>query len=129
MVSLRPSAAGTIRCRHCGEPIVSREEMLVVGQTLAPIHVGCRAEFDAGRPWYLRPSWPVNRWSSVLRFNGILLALILGLHFTIAPLPDDAWGGLAVILALANGSHLLARLVSYFGIERHVPSRRVVERG
>jgi hypothetical protein len=112
----------TVTCVECGSPIASRESLAVAGHGLRPFHAACLPAHAARQPWYRKPSWPINRWGSLLRFNGVLIALVLGLHFTIAPLPTDAWPGLGSILLIANGWMLLARTVSWFSLERHLPS-------
>ena len=110
-----------ITCHECGIAIASRESLAVAGHGLRPFHSACLPAHAARQPWYRKPSWPINRWGSLLRFNGVLIALVLGLHFTIAPLPTDAWPGIGSILLIANGWMLLARTVSWFGLERHLP--------
>ena len=111
----------TVTCYQCGNTIASRESLAVAGYGLLPFHAPCLPVYSARQPWYRKPSWPINRWGSLVRFNGLLIALVLGLHFTIAPLPDDAWPGLGSILLIANGWMLLARTVSWFSLERRLP--------
>lgn len=120
----RLPATVTIACRECGAPIGSRDELAVAGHGLRPFHERCYTHHAARQPWYRKPSWPLNRWGSLLRFNGLLVTLVLGLHLTIAPLPEDGWVGLGSILLIANAWLLLARLVSYVRMERHLPTDR-----
>jgi hypothetical protein len=84
-------------------------------------HAGCYPAHAARQPWYRRPSWPVNRWRSLLPFNALLLGLVLGLHLLVTPIAPQRWLGLGLLLLLVNGWLMAARLISYLTIERHLP--------
>ena len=90
---------------------------------LVPLHAGCYSRYAAAQPWYRRPGWPVNRWSSLLWFNLLLLGLVLPLHWFVAPIAPGRLAGFAVLLAFIVGWQLLARLVSYVSLERHLPAQ------
>lgn len=111
-----------VLCRHCGEPVRSRGELLVLGRAMVPVHAACRAAFDAGQPWHVRAR-PWNRWSSLLAFDALMVAGIAALGALRPDVPmRDAW----IILGVANAWLLAGRTVSYLSIERHVPVRRSV---
>lgn len=111
-----------IACRQCGGPIASRAALAVAGQGMLPVHAGCYAAFAAARPWYRKPGWPVNRWRSLLPFNALLVGLVVVLHLVAGPIPGERWPGLGLILLVVNGWLVLARLVSYLSLERHLPA-------
>ncbi|WOD38932.1 hypothetical protein [Nodosilinea sp. E11] len=110
-----------ITCKHCGKPILSRQTLAVVGRSLQPIHRHCYAAYAAQQPWYRQPGWPVNRWRSLLAFNAIVLLGVLLLHLFIRPLSISAGLGLRPLLLAINGWLLVARLISYCSLERHLP--------
>ncbi|MBE9159981.1 hypothetical protein IQ265_24610 [Nodosilinea sp. LEGE 06152] len=110
-----------IMCQHCGRPILSRQTLAVVGRGLHSIHRGCYAAYAARQPWYRKPGWPVNRWRSLLAFNALLLAGVLLLHLLVRPMAGAEWLGLWPLLLAINGWLLVARLVSYWSLERHLP--------
>lgn len=110
----------TVACRHCGAPIASRSDLHVVGRALAPVHRACHAPWEAARPWHQRGWLPVNRWSSLLAFDALLLgvaAVASGLR------PDVPLRGLLPVFAAANAWLLVGRLVSWRTVERHLPAR------
>jgi hypothetical protein len=107
-----------VTCSHCGEPVLSRPDLLVLGRILAPVHLRCEAAFKAARPWYRR-EWAMNRWSPFLAFNAGMLLLIAGLG---ALRPDVPLREAFVILAVANAWLLLGRIVAYVSLERHLPA-------
>ena len=113
-----PSA---LACHHCGTPLATRADLRVAGRGLLPFHARCYDAYAAAQPWYRRPGWPLNRWRSLVLFNALLLALVLALHLLVTPVPPSRRAGLLGILALANGWLLLARLVSWRTVERHLP--------
>lgn len=108
-----------VPCRHCGDPVRSRGELLVVGRTLTPIHERCRAAFEAGQPWHVRAR-PWNRWSSLVAFNAMMVG---GIAVLGALRPGVPMGPAWTILGVANAWLLVGRVVSYLSIERHVPTR------
>ncbi|MFQ4137286.1 hypothetical protein PGN35_013295 [Nodosilinea sp. PGN35] len=116
--------AHPIRCKHCGQSIRSRQTLAVVGRTLEPLHNACYSAYAAQQPWYRKPGWPVNRWRSLLAFNALLLLGVLLLHLLVRPLSESTALGLRPLLLVINGWLLLARLISYWSIERHLPSRQ-----
>jgi hypothetical protein len=87
------------------------------------MHTGCYAAYAADQPWYRKPGWPVNRWTSLVSFNALLLALVLGVHWFVKPIPEPRWPGLALLLLIVNAWQLLARLISYVSLERQLPPR------
>lgn len=107
-----------VPCRHCGDPVRTRGELLVVGRTLVPVHEGCLEDFEAGQPWHARAR-PWNRWSSLVTFNALMVA---GIAVLGALRPDAPMREALVIVAVANAWLLVGRLVSYLSIERHVPA-------
>jgi len=111
----------TIRCHHCGRPIATRDELRVAGRLLRPFHAACHAEHSAAARWYRRPGWALNRWTSFLRFDALLLALLAIGHLLVRPIPAAGWKGIGGLLLLANAWLLLARAVSYWSLERHLP--------
>jgi hypothetical protein len=111
--------SNAVLCRHCGEPVRSRGELLVVGRVLAPIHERCRASYEDGQPWHQRAR-PWNRWSSLVAFNAFM---VVGIAVLGALRPDVPMGSAFVILGVANAWLLVGRVVSYVSIERHVPGR------
>ncbi|MBD0268635.1 MAG: hypothetical protein ICV77_10120 [Cyanobacteria bacterium Co-bin8] len=112
-----------ISCKYCGAPIRSRATLAVVGRGLQPLHTRCYPAYAAQQPWYRKPGWPVNRWRSLLPFNALLLSLVLALHFTVAPVAPSQWLGLGQLLLVVNAWLLVARLISYWSLERHLPPR------
>ena len=116
-IHCREGCVRPIACHHCGAPIRSRDALAVAGHALRPLHAGCYDAFAAARPWYRKPSWPVNRWRSLLAFNALLLAL----HLAGASVAPERRAGLAAILLTANAWLLLARALSYWSLERHLP--------
>ena len=111
----------TVTCHHCGAPIRSRAALAVGGRTLQPMHVRCFAEYASRQPWHRRPGWPANRWTSFVRFNAVLL-LVLLLLVLVDPVALRArWPTVALLLLAANAWLALARCVSWFSIERHLP--------
>lgn len=110
-----------ILCKYCGQSIRSRQTLAVVGRTLEPLHTSCYAAYAAQQPWYRKPGWPVNRWRSLLAFNALLLLGILLLHLLVKPLTGSVGLGLRPLLVVINAWLLLARLISYWSIERHLP--------
>jgi hypothetical protein len=113
--------AHPIFCKYCGRSIRSRQTLAVVGRTLEPLHTSCYAAYAAQQPWYRRPGWPVNRWRSLLAFNALLLLGIFLLHLFVRPLAGPMGLGLRPLLVVINAWLLLARLISYWSIERHLP--------
>jgi hypothetical protein len=110
-----------IVCKHCGTPIHSRQTLAVVGRGLQPLHKRCYKAYAAQQPWYSKPGWPVNRVRSHLYFNALLLLGIVLLHWLVKPIPASQWSGLGWLLLVINGWLLVARLVSYLSLERHLP--------
>lgn len=113
-------SARPVVCHHCGQRIATREALSVVGRTLQPLHTRCYAAFAAAQPWHRRPGWPVNRWMSLAWFNLLLLGGVYVLH-RLHPVPPERWRGLVLLLVLPNAWLLVARLLSYLGLERHLP--------
>ena len=113
----------SIVCVHCGAPIVSRDTLAVAGHGLRPMHADCYAPHAAEQPWYRKPGWPVNRWSSLLWFNALLLGIVSVLHFLVEPIPEPRLAGVGILLLIANSWQLIARLISYVRVERHLPPR------
>ncbi len=111
----------SVLCTHCQGPIPSRAELVVAGHGLRPFHAACYPMHSATQPWYRKPSWPVNRWRSLIPFNLLILGIIAVVHFAITPVPEGRVSGLVLIVAIANVWLLLAKLVSYVSIERHLP--------
>lgn len=118
-----------ILCKHCGQPILSRQTLAVVGRALQPLHGRCYAAYATQQPWYRKPGWPVNRWRSLLAFNALLLVGVLMLHLLVRPMSMSEWLGLRPLLLVINGWLLVARLVSYWSLERHLPQQKPVPRG
>ncbi|MBE9109849.1 hypothetical protein IQ273_10545 [Nodosilinea sp. LEGE 07298] len=118
-----------ILCKHCSQPILSRQALAVVGRTLQPLHVRCYAAYAARQPWHQKPGWPINRWRSLLAFNALLLAGVILLHLLVSPLSVSEWLGLRPLLLAINGWLLVARLVSYWSLERHLPQQEPTPRG
>lgn len=112
--------APPVVCQHCGRRIATREALSVVGRTLQPLHVGCYGGFAAAQPWYRKPGWPVNRWTSLLWFNLLLLGAVFVLT-RLQPVAPERWRGLILLLVIPNVWLLAARLVSYRTLERHLP--------
>lgn len=110
-----------LACHHCGQPIRSRETLAVAGRLLLPLHTTCYRDHARQQPWYRRPGLPINRWRSFFVFNGGLLAFALLLHLLVQPVPAERLPGLAGLLLAPALWLLLARLVSYLSLERHLP--------
>lgn len=107
----------TVLCAHCGQPIVRRQDLVVVGRSLTPLHEECLDAFNAGQPALLR-SAPINRLRDWLRFNAFLI-VFAALGATLMTSPSkilEAWP----ILIAANGGLLLMRLVAWFSYERRL---------
>ncbi|MBD1914736.1 MULTISPECIES: hypothetical protein [Cyanophyceae] len=111
-----------VLCKHCGRSIHSRQTLAVVGRTLEPLHTSCYAAYAAQQPWYRKPGRPVNYWRSLLAFNALLMLGILLLHLLVKPLTVSVGLGLRPLLVVINAWLLVARLISYWSIERHLPS-------
>ena len=96
---------------------------------LRPLHARCYDAYAASQPWFRKPGWPVNRWRSLLWLNALLIGMALALHLTIAPLPPERRGGLAILWLVINAWLLVARLISYRTMERHLPARDEIAGG
>lgn len=110
----------TVVCRQCGGPIASRQDLHVVGRALVPVHRACHAGWEAAQPWHQRGWLPMNRWTSLLAFNAVLVlvAVVAG-----SLRPEVPLRGVLPILAAANAWLLVGRLVSWRTVERHLPPR------
>ena len=65
----------------------------------------------------------MNRWRSLVLFNVFLVGLVLAVHLAVAPLEPGRGRGLAAIFLMVNGWLLVARAVSFWSLERHLPPR------
>ena len=103
-----------IYCHHCKEPILSKEELAVVGNSFIPYHNSCFESIKHKNIYAFYSGYKTNGifpWILMILLNSAIWAAFFWLH---PPLDE-----VIVMSAALTGFMLIFRLLSYILYERH----------
>ena len=104
----------TVVCVHCGEVIESRDDLVIAGKFLHPLHEECFHQVKGALQYKM--AYPVNK-------QGFWMTL-MGVNFILAGIPlafPGTWQDIRWFFLIWNIPMLLFRGMAYLAYERHLP--------